>query len=1230
MGEAVSDTQHANAGPVTSQLRIGRLVAGGRLQVLETLGRGGMGVVYQAFDATRRCTVALKTMHGNDAVSIYALKNEFRALAGVHHPNLVRLFELYCEEDNMWFFTMELVRGERFDRWVRPGGKLDERRLRHALPQLLDGIAAVHAAGKLHRDIKPSNVLVTNEGHVVVLDFGLVTEPSVHAVGETLSNTSIVGTPAYLAPELVLGSRASVATDLYAIGVMLFEALTGQLPFEGSAVELLIAKQQSAHSWPPSSRRALPADLVTLCDMLLTREPGLRPDMATLLAHFARDTGASAIPPSGAPLRLSAAELVGREPELARLRTAYASSLLPRPVAVFVSGESGIGKTALCNTLADELAHEGHAVVLRGRCNEHESVPFKALDSLVDDLSRHLRRLRPEQAAALMPRDAAALTTLFPVLSRVDVLAEAPARPATDPHEQLRRAFAAFHELLARLRDRTPLVIQIDDLQWTDRDSTLLLRYLLLHPEPVAALVIFSHRSEPGERELLDIVREAAQTNREIQVEHLQLEPLPQDASNRLARRWLAGSHARQARTMTEKIEREAHGNPFLIGEFARFVALQGEIDSENLSLHVVLDARLATMSQSARKLLLLLTLAGQPMATDLLLAAAGATHADVDVAQAAHLVRSIGKSKLEFYHDRIRERLRESIAPDEMRRLYADLARMSAESKDVETDMRCAYLEGAGNRVEAATCAAAAADQAATALAFDHAARLYRKALELGTFDRDAGMRLTRALAQALENAGRSVESAAAYKRSALLAHGEDNLELRTRGAGQLLAAGHANEGLAALEAVCAEMHLRLPTQAKLSNVSLAWALGLLRFAGPTAERKPVLSVSSEDRRRALRLDVLQTAYIGLQCYSQVSAAPLAFEYLREAQRCGDARHIVWALGSLGMVVSDRALYRELLVRMDAIATTDGRPELRGLVCGLRGFVAGRAGEHGEARAWFAKALAAYADCVGMQWQIDLVHVYDQLSASIRGEYSELARTTPALIDEAFQHGRAWTGAMLTGFWSIGAWLAFDDACGYRRHLERAFKHWSHLGASLTADRASWGLHRAEVMLSIYEGAPLTGYELLARRANAPMKPTHRRDHRLLRSACCVAALGAARAGQLQLADRRALREEARLTDELRRAPQFRANAHLIEAALAIDEGRKESAERELRTAERLFESSAMPVLVAGTRRRLGQLIGGEEGRQLITTAEAFLRSLQVRNLDAFNEMLCPGCASN
>jgi serine/threonine protein kinase len=153
----------------------GTALAGGRLSILRKLGEGGMGVVYEAFDAQRIGRVALKTLTRLDAANVYRLKNEFRALADVTHENLVRLHELFAEDD-AWFFTMELVAGERFDAWARPESALDERRLRAALPQLVLAMSAIHSAGKLHRDLKPSNVLVTPEGRIAVLDFGLAVD----------------------------------------------------------------------------------------------------------------------------------------------------------------------------------------------------------------------------------------------------------------------------------------------------------------------------------------------------------------------------------------------------------------------------------------------------------------------------------------------------------------------------------------------------------------------------------------------------------------------------------------------------------------------------------------------------------------------------------------------------------------------------------------------------------------------------------------------------------------------------------------------------------------------------------------------------------------------------------------------------------------------------------------------------------------------------------------------
>lgn len=1238
--ESTARTSFANARtrfgnavpPVVAKARVGSHLAGGRLHVLQVLGQGGMGIVYRAFDAERQKQVALKTMSRVDAVGIYALKREFRALADVQHPNLVRLFELFNEAEH-WFFTMELVAGVHFDKWVRPGGRLDEGRLRPAFAQLLSAIGALHALGKVHCDIKPSNTLVTDGGHVVVLDFGLVAEPRSSPTAQTLTQ-SIVGTPAYLAPEQAHGDRPSVASDLYSLGVLLFEALTGQLPFEGTGAEMMLAKQYDLPQWPRAARRTAPDDLVELCDRLLARDPGARPGLDALRARFAGSAGEPTQPAQSARPPLSSYELVGRSQELAQMRAAYLASCSGASVVLEVSGESGIGKTAVCDSFLEDLRDEGHAVVLRGRCNERESVPFKALDALIDGLSRHLRRLSAVEAASLLPRDAAALATLFPVLERVEVLAHAPNRTLADPHEQQRRAYAALHELLGRMRDRAPLVILIDDLQWTDRDSSQLLRYLLLHNEPLQALIILCHRAQAElDDELLGAVLDAARSNRSITLERIALAPLSGDASAELANRLLAGARSRagEVDSLGERIGQEAGGNPFLIGEFARFAAHAGELDSAALSLGSALEARVAGLSGAARKLLSLLSVAGHPLPHELAFAAAGASHDDLDALLGAHLVRwnrCCMPRKLELYHDRIRESFRELLAKDEVRGLFGELARACADRADVDADLRCDYLEGAGDREGAAAFACKAADQAAAALAFDHAAHLYHKALELGAYNLRTGLHLTTCWANALANAGRSAESASAYASAALLAHGDENLELRRRSAEQLLIAGHAAVGLALLEDVSASLGLNRPSRARLGPLGVTLALGRLRLS-----RLPGLHLRAvaDDPRSALRLELLQTAVVGRQCYAQSGAAEVALEYLHEALRMRDPRHIVWALGSLAIHVESRSFYPELLDHMSAVSEADGRPELRGLVFGLRGFLARRSGQNRVARGWFAKALAAYAECVNMQWQIDMMHVHDQASATACGDYAELMRTTPVLAEDAFQRGRVWTGATLSGFWGMPAWIARDDAAGYRRQLERARSHWQHHASFLTLDRTTYGLHRAEVMLAIYERDPLHGLWLLEERDSTPMKVTHRRDHEFLRGLCGGAALGAARLQRVAVSQRERdrLRALVERCSSQQRSVSKRPFAHMLAAVLELERSDHEAAAHELGVAAELFDGLALPMSSVGARRRQGQLLGGSRGSALVARADTFLREQGVVDHEALNELLCPGCAA-
>src|ERR1019366_14371 len=268
-----------------------------RYDVLRCIGRGGMGVVYEAFDRERQQHVALKTLLNSSPGALYLFKQEFRTLADVHHRNLVQLYELVVTDDDRVFFTMELVNGTDFLAHVQNRASRDELseltdqeptrreqfaqasgervrraypvpddgpapkaspadldRLRPALCQLVDGVRALHAAGKLHRDIKPSNVRVTPEGRVVLLDFGVATELSRVVDDNLQEGGEMVGTARYMAPEQAVNEGPTAASDWYSVGVMLYEALVGSPPFVGSTFDVLKMKSMLDPP-PPADRR---------------------------------------------------------------------------------------------------------------------------------------------------------------------------------------------------------------------------------------------------------------------------------------------------------------------------------------------------------------------------------------------------------------------------------------------------------------------------------------------------------------------------------------------------------------------------------------------------------------------------------------------------------------------------------------------------------------------------------------------------------------------------------------------------------------------------------------------------------------------------------------------------------------------------------------------------------------------------------------------------------------
>src|SRR3569623_246110 len=375
-----------------------------------------MGDVFEAFDRDRGEVVALKTLTRADADTFARFKREFRALQSMVHPNLVSIGELICAED-LWFFSMELVDGRHFQEHVRG----DVHGLRAALRQLVVGVHALHEGGLVHRDIKPSNVMITRDGRLVILVFGLET----HVDPKRLSYAQgLVGMVEYMAPEQATGRQVGEAADWYSVGVMLYEALTGTMPHHGHALQIMVAKQPVEPPPPHELKPEVPRDLSELCSELLAIEPGSRPTATGIARRLGIDLVAAAR--TSAPLVTPV--FVGRERELAELaQSAEAARTQPRVHAVV--GESGIGKSELvARAVRDLVASDPSVIVFTGRCYERENVPYKAFAGIADGIAQHLAARPTAEVAPLLPPRPTLLVRLFPSFQRIEAIAAAGVR----------------------------------------------------------------------------------------------------------------------------------------------------------------------------------------------------------------------------------------------------------------------------------------------------------------------------------------------------------------------------------------------------------------------------------------------------------------------------------------------------------------------------------------------------------------------------------------------------------------------------------------------------------------------------------------------------------------------------------------------------------------------------------------------------------------------------------
>jgi len=522
-----------------------------KYRVLEKLGQGGMGVVYKAEDLRLRRHVALKLIAPEltgDPQARARFLQEAQTISSFEHPNICVVHEVDETADGRMFMAMTYYAGQTL-REILSRGPLPLDRALDVAAQVAQGLARAHEQGVVHRDVKPANILVPERGPVKILDFGIAKLLG----GEGLTQEGrMLGTVLYMSPEQVRGEAIDHRTDLWSLGVMLFEMLTGAMPFRGEHPQASIyAILNSPPRMGELSARA-PLPVVEVVRRCLAKPPDRRyRDAGELAAEIARlqsyippDAPAGSAGPVAVreeapfdPTGLTVRELtpsttagpsvpfVGRETELGRLEGLLQGALRGEGRVVFVSGEPGIGKTALIAELA-RRARDLHPslIPLGGKCNAQTGIgdpylPFREILSalvtgdepdwtdggrlpapLEETFLAGLRALLESgpdligtfvrgpallsRATSLAAREPESLARLRALLERREA---APGPPQSDLFEQTTR-------LLQSLSRERPLLILLEDLHWADAGSISLLFHLSRRLAGSRILVVGTYR----------------------------------------------------------------------------------------------------------------------------------------------------------------------------------------------------------------------------------------------------------------------------------------------------------------------------------------------------------------------------------------------------------------------------------------------------------------------------------------------------------------------------------------------------------------------------------------------------------------------------------------------------------------------------------------------------------------------------------------------------------------
>ncbi|MFQ3535758.1 MAG: AAA family ATPase [Aggregatilineales bacterium] len=632
----------------------------------EELGRGGMGTVYRAYDRLLGEEVALKRLNaplesldfssrGQDN-SALALANEFRLLASLRHPNIIAVRDYGFDKTEQPFYTMELLHAPQ--NILSAAAELPITGKIGLIMQALEALAYLHRRHILHRDLAPNNLLYA-DGRLRLVDFGLSVLRD--------QQVGLAGTLPYLAPELVTGGQPSQASDLYAIGVVAYELLSGFNPFKADTVSHLF--ENILHLVPDLS--VLEVDFPTrrLLERLLAKNSAERAwDAAALMAEYYRMTD-TPLPPQTIEVRegsLRGARLVGRAAELDTLIGALNQVERAQGGIWLIGGESGVGKSRLVEELRIIALVRG-ILVLRGQAVSGGGALYQTWQAPLQELVLHTE-LSDFEASVLKP--------FVPGIERL--LGRAVSDPPDlEPEKVRERFFRAVEGLFERL-ERPTLVI-LEDMQWAGRGSLQLADRLSALAQRRALLLVATYREEERPDLPIDFPR----------AQRLSLARLTPEGTAALAEAMIGA--AEDTSMLMSLLQRETEGNPLFMIEVLRELAhLAGRLEQISVvtlpqhlfsgGLRTLLWRRLARLSERARDLLTLAAIGGRQLDMALIHALNRQAGSPLDVDSwldicANQAVLELVNGQWRFTHDKLRETLLANLSKGDLAALSRQVA---------------------------------------------------------------------------------------------------------------------------------------------------------------------------------------------------------------------------------------------------------------------------------------------------------------------------------------------------------------------------------------------------------------------------------------------------------------------------------------------------------------------------------------------------------------------------